>query len=107
MHLSFTNGALITGIALATFSATPAYAEYEYINTSSKDVIYYGKKVDKVGDTVVIFVKYNDVNAAKKGSFTSAFKCSKKLTDSEDDPSGWRKVEKDTLAEGWMKFACR
>lgn len=107
MHFSFTNGALITGIALATFSATPAYAEYEYINTSSKDIIYYGKKVDQMGDTTIIFVKWNNVPTSEKGSFSSAFKCSKKLTDSEDDPSGWMKVKKDTLAEGWMKFACR
>ena len=27
--------------------ATPAYAEYEYISTSTNDIIYYGKKLTK------------------------------------------------------------
>ena len=107
MRLSFTTGALITGIALSAFSATPAYAEYEYMSTSNKDIIYYGKKVDQMGDTVVIFVKWNDVVNAKKGEFSTAYKCTKGLVRDSDEPSGWAKVRKNTLNEGWIKFACK
>ena len=87
--------------------AAPAYAEYEYISTSTNDIIYYGKKVDQVGDTAVIFVRWNDVVNAKKGEFSTAFKCSNGLVRNKDEPTGWLKVKKNTMNEDWMNFACR
>ena len=105
MHL-LSIKALMSGLVIATFNAAPALAEYQYINSSDKDVVYFGRKIERVDDSSVIFIKWKDAKTGKTGTFTSAYRCSKGLTDSSKDPSGWTKVRKDTIGEDWMKFAC-
>ena len=97
---------LLAGISLTGLGAAPAFAEYQYLNTSDKEVVYFGKKIEKIDDTSVIFIKWKDPGTGERGEFTSAYRCSKGLTDSSKDPSGWVKVGKGTVGFKWMTFAC-
>ena len=70
--------------------------EHLFIKQHKPDAMFLKNKVEK-----------NDVVNAKKGEFSTAFKCSKGLVRNKDEPTGWLKVKKNTMNEDWMNFACR